>query len=183
MNNDASLNPYATPRAVVADPGASEVEIVRKEHITHEASVKSAGALFMLGGLITLAAAASMVIPAMAIVGDRPGFLVIGMAVAGLGIAYVGSGWGLRGLRAWSRIPAIVLAAIGLLGFPIGTLVNSYILWLVLSRKGRMVLSAEYASIIEATPQIRYRTSIAVWIGLGLLVLLAVLALFAAALG
>jgi hypothetical protein len=68
MNNEASLNPYATPRAVVADPGASEVEIVRKEHITHEASVKSAGLLF------------------------------------------------------------------------IGTLVNGYILWLVLSRKGRMVL-------------------------------------------
>jgi hypothetical protein len=132
MNNEASLNPYATPRAVVADPGASEVEIVRKEHITHEASVKSAGLLFMLGGLVTLAAAASLVIPAMAVAGDRSGFLVIGMAVAGL---------------------------------------------------GRMVLSAEYASIIEATPQIRYRTSIAVWIGLGLLVLLAVLGFFAAALG
>lgn len=183
MNNDASPNPYATPRAVVTDPGASEVEIVRKEHITHEASVKSAGALFMLGGLVTLAAAASMVIPAMAVAGDRLGFLVIGMAVAVLGIVYVASGWGLRKLRSWSRAPAIVLAAIGLLGFPIGTLINAYVLWLVLSARGRMVLSTEYASIIEATPHIRYRTSIAVWIALGLLVLLVVLAFFAAVLG
>ena len=180
----AALNPYATPKAVVADEGASsQVEAVRKEHIQHEASVKSVGVLFMLGGLGTLAAAASMAIPAMAIAVDRPGFLVIGMAVAVLGIVYVASGWGLRKLRSWSRAPAIVLAAIGLLGFPIGTLINAYILWLVLSAKGRMVLSAEYASIIEATPHIRYRTSIVVWIALGLLVLLVVLAFFAAVLG
>lgn len=69
MNNEASPNPYATPRAVVADPGASEVESVCKEHITHEASVKSAGALFMLGGLVTLAAVASLVIPEMVVAG------------------------------------------------------------------------------------------------------------------
>jgi hypothetical protein len=47
-----SLNPYATPKAVVADDGAgSEAEAVRKEHITHEASVKAVGILFILGGV------------------------------------------------------------------------------------------------------------------------------------
>lgn len=105
---------------------------------------------------------------------ERPGFPVIGVAVAVLGIAYVIVGWGLRALRSRARTPAIVLAAIGLLGFPIGTLINAYILWLVVSRKGRMVLSSEYASIVEATPHIKYRTSMVVWISLGAIVPLVV---------
>jgi hypothetical protein len=174
------LNPYATPKAVVADADASGAEIVRQEHITHEASVKSAGWLYMLGGLGTLVTGAALFIPSMATAAERPGFLVIGVAIAVLGVAYVVIGWGLRALRAWARTPAIVLAAIGLLGFPIGTLINAYILWLVVSRKGRMVLSSEYASIVEATPHIKYRTSIVVWILLGLIVLLVVLAFFGA---
>jgi hypothetical protein len=181
-DQQAALNPYATPKAVVADEGTgSEAEALRKEHITHEASVKSAGVLFMLGGLVTLAAAAAMVVPGVPAAGDRPGFLVIGMAVGILGVSYVAVGWGVRQLRGWAKIPAIVLAAIGLLGFPIGTLINAYILWLLLSRKGRMVLSADYAVIVDATPHIRYRTSVVVWVVLGLLVLLIVLAFAGAA--
>ena len=34
-----------------------------------------------------------------------------------------------------------------------------------------MVLSTEYAAIVEVTPHVRYRTSIVVWIALGLIVL------------
>jgi len=173
---NTALNPYATPKAVVADPVASEAEVVRRTHITHEASIKSAGVLFILGGLGTLAMSAGLVIPAMANVEDRPGFVVIGFAVAALGVAYVAYGWGLRALRAWARTPAIVLAAIGLLGFPIGTLINGYILWLVLSGKGRRIFAADYASIVEATPHVKYRTSAVAWIALGLIVALIVLA-------
>jgi hypothetical protein len=84
-------------------------------------------------------------------------------------------------LRIWARVPAIILAVIGLLGFPIGTLLNAYVLWLLASRKGRMVLSAEYASIVEATPHMKYRTPIVLWILLGVIVLLVVV-LFVAAL-
>jgi hypothetical protein len=178
----ASLNPYATPRSTVADEGAgSEAEAVRTQHITHEASVKAVGVLFMLGGLLTLiVAAAGLLAPATA-GGAVDGMLVAaGLAVSALSIVYLGSGWGLRALRPWARVPAVVLAAIGLLGFPIGTLINAYILWLLLSRKGRTVLSAEYAAVVKVTPHIKYRTSIVVWAALGMLGLLLLFAFFAA---
>jgi len=165
-------NPYATPKAVVADSGAgSPAEAVRQEHIAHEASIKSAGTLFMLGGVLASFAALSVLVSGAAGAMESLGVLAIGVMLAFLSASSVVVGCGIRMLRAWARTPAIVLAAIGLLGFPIGTLINAYILWLLASRKGRMVLSTEYAAIVEATPHVRYRTSIVVWIALGLIVL------------
>ena len=177
----ASLNPYATPKAVVADDGAgSEAEAVRKEHITHEASVKAVGILFILGGLLTLIGAGVGLLAPGATAGEDSAVLVAaGLAIGALSIAYLACGWGLRTLKPWARMPAAVLAVIGLLGFPIGTLINAYILWLLLSRKGRMVLSADYAAVVEATPHIKYRTSIVVWVVLGLLGVLLLVAFFA----
>ena len=67
---------------------------------------------------------------------------------------------------------AIVLSAIGLLGFPIGTLISAYFLYLLVSEKGKVVFSDEYKEVIRKTPHIRYKTSIVVWIFLGLLLLL-----------
>jgi len=60
----------------------------------------------------------------------------------------------------------------GLLGFPIGTLISVYILYLLFSQKGADVCSPQYQAVIAATPHIRYRTSKIV---IGLLVLVAVL--------
>jgi hypothetical protein len=65
-----------------------------------------------------------------------------------------------------------VLSEVGLLGFPIGTLINGYILYLLLSKKGRKVFSDEYRQIVSLTPHIKYRTSIVVCILLGLIVLM-----------
>ena len=64
----------------------------------------------------------------------------------------------------------------GLLGFPIGTIISGYILYLMLSKKGRRVYSAEYQGVIAATPQIRYRSTILIWFFL-ILILLVVIAL------
>jgi hypothetical protein len=69
-----------------------------------------------------------------------------------------------------------VLSALGLLGFPIGTLVNAYILYLYLSKKGRTIFAPEYKDVIAATPHVKYRTSIVVWVFLALVVGLVVLA-------
>jgi hypothetical protein len=41
----------------------------------------------------------------------------------------------------------------------------------VLSRKGVVVFSDEYKAVIEATPEIRYKTSIVVWIFLAILLI------------
>jgi hypothetical protein len=65
-----------------------------------------------------------------------------------------------------------VLSGLGLLGFPIGTAINAYILYLFLSKKGRTIFAPEYQAVIAATPEVKYRTSILVWIFLALLVAL-----------
>ena len=43
-----------------------------------------------------------------------------------------------------------------------------------------MVLSTDYAAIVEATPHIKYRTSVVVWVVLGLLGILLLVAFVAA---
>ena len=156
----------------------SSAESIRRAHIKHEASVKSIGILYYLGACFLIGAG---------IVGfmseEEGAFISKALTVIillGLGIFQCYVGWGLRRLRRWSRIPTIILSSIGLIGFPIGTLINGYILYLVLCRKGVVVLSDEYKSIIEATPDIRYKTSIVIWIFVGILISLIVLGIIAA---
>jgi hypothetical protein len=89
------------------------------------------------------------------------------------------TGWGVRALQAWARKLGCVLSAVGLLGFPTGTVINAYILYLYLSKKGRTVFSPAYKDVIAATPNVKYRTSIVVWILLALVVALILVAFLA----
>jgi len=174
-----TVNPYAAPTArvddIAADPAA---EAIRREHINHEASIKAVGILYYLGGtLITVGAIATA-----AGAPDPAGIAVV--ALVGLvGVAQFFAGWGVRALRPWGRIVGCVLSGIGLLGFPIGTLINGYILYLFLSKKGRTIFAPEYQAVIAATPHVKYRTSILVWIFLGLVVLLIGFVVFGAFVG
>lgn len=95
---------------------------------------------------------------------------IIGL-FAGLMFLYVRVGTWLRVLDRRARTPATILAAIGLLAFPLGTLINGYILYLLQSKKGTMVFSQEYKQVIEATPEIKYKTSILIWVLLGIVLL------------
>ncbi|MEJ1963822.1 MAG: hypothetical protein WDO56_20595 [Gammaproteobacteria bacterium] len=83
-------------------------------------------------------------------------------------------GRGLRKLRPWARITTLVLSGIGLLGFPVGTLINGYILYLLLAKKGKRIFEDDYPAIVAATPDVKHRTSVVTWIALGILVLLLV---------
>jgi glucose-6-phosphate-specific signal transduction histidine kinase len=73
-------------------------------------------------------------------------------------------------LNSKHKMLAIIISAIGLLGFPCGTILSAYLLYLLLSPKGEMVFSEGYKDIVRATPHIKYRTSIIVWILLFLLI-------------
>jgi hypothetical protein len=156
---------------------SNSAELIRKEHIKHEASVKSVGLLYFL------AAALMLLVGIFSAVSGQGEGILIGLILLVLGAAQVWVGIGLRGLKAWARIPTAILSGLGLLGFPIGTLINGYILYLVLSAKGKTVFSDEYQRVIEQTPHIKYRTSIVVWILLGLLLLLVGAGLVAAFFG
>jgi hypothetical protein len=175
----STANPYAAPAARVDDvPANPEAEAIRRAHINHEASIKAVGFLYYLGGgVMVLAGLASLA-------GVRGGETAVMMALfLILGVAYVFAGYGVRALRAWGRIVGIVLSVIGLLGFPVGTLINAYILYLYLSKKGRTIFAPEYQDVIAATPHVKYKTSIIVWIFLALVIggiLFAILAPFIA---
>jgi hypothetical protein len=161
-------NPYAAPAARVEDFSANpEAEAIRKAHISHEASIKAVGLLYYLGSIgMTITAVVTL------FAADETAELGLGAFLLAVGIGYLVAGWGARALRPWGRIVGCILAAIGLLGFPVGTLINGYILYLFLSKKGRTIFSPEYLDVIAATPHVKYRTSIIVWIFLGLVVLL-----------
>jgi hypothetical protein len=163
-------NPYAAPAILETPPvlGApSNAEEIRRLHISNEASVKSLGSLYFLGFIfLTLFG----VIKLLTSFTGKTGPEDAGVAAFLLGLAalYFWIGRGLRRFEKGPRIAAIVFACIGLLGFPIGTLISAYILNLLVSQKGQMVFSPQYQEIIAATPHVKNKTSLAVWIILGI---------------
>ncbi len=173
----AACKPAAVQRlqeGIVSPIG--DADAVRNEHLKHEASIQSVGYLYYLSG--------AAVIMASAIFGTgfgRPdgrsgetntGMIIAGSVMFSIGCIQLWTAHGLRRLKPSARIPATLFSCLGLLGFPVGTLINGYILYLLHSKKGRTVMTADYAQVIAQTPHIKYKTSIIVWIFLGLVVAL-----------
>ena len=169
----STVNPYAAPKAPVehVSRARAKAEAVRLEHLAQESSVRSIGTVYYIGGFWMLLVGGSLVESVVSMPVDRPardfgiGFLVLSA------VSFV-VGWGVRRLRRWAGVAAIVLSAITALAFPIGTLIGGYFLYVLLTAKGRRVLAPGYADIVAATPYMKCRTSIAVWIALGLVALL-----------
>jgi hypothetical protein len=105
---------------------------------------------------------------------------LIGLVVLAIGVAQLFAGRSMQTLNPSGKILAIIISAIGLLVFPCGTLISGYLLYLLLSAKGEMVFSSAYKEVMQATPHIRYRTSIIVWIFLFLLIGVILLGIIAA---
>jgi hypothetical protein len=194
-----STNPYAAPvtapaAAAAPSSGFGSAESTRKKYLSHEASVKSVGLLYFLGAIFGLLAGVFYLGMSVFAIGNLPNGATdprdavalqvarvfafgLGTIVTALSLFQGFVALGLRKLTPWTRIGGSVIAFFGLLGFPLGTLISAYILWLLLSRKGEVVFSAEYQKVIRSTPHIRYRTSIIVWLFLGLLVLILLMGL------
>jgi hypothetical protein len=176
-------NPYAAPIApYAAGPSGSlaEAERIRHELIKHEVGVQTIGNLYLLGaivGVIALVGLALVTVFGMtsgSAEGERlePIPMLVMLVIGGLATwLYFWIGVGLRRLDRKVRTVAIVLAAIGLLGFPLGTLINGYFLYLLASEKGGRVLSPEYQAVVAATPHIKYKSP---WL-IGCLILFVVL--------
>ncbi len=175
---------WTPPRAEVKDLGVSgnpDAPDIRRQHLGHEASVKAVGSLYLFGAIIGfLAGVAFLFVP----FNDLHGSSIASVGVAAfmlvLSVLYFWIGRGLRGLKPVARIPSGILAGIGLIGFPMGTLINGYILYLLFSKKGTMVFSDEYKQIIADTPDMKYRTPIIVWIIVVLLLGAVALGIFGA---
>jgi hypothetical protein len=164
----SETNPYAPPKAEVADISGADphAEAIRQEHIKHESSIKSVGALYYLGGGLMALGAITFLLMG----NDMPFGMALGGLYAVLAVLSIFIARDLRRFKPWARVACIVFSGIGLLGFPLGTLINGYILYLMLAQKGRRIFEPDYLEIVAATPHIRYSTPVFVWILVGLLV-------------
>ncbi|WP_269525867.1 hypothetical protein [Coraliomargarita parva] len=159
---------------------SSEWVAIREAHISHESSLRSLGLLLYLGAFFMLFSVFSMSITLRDFPEGRAIFGTMITIYSILAILSIIVGRGYRKLRAWVKVPGAILSGIGLLGFPIFTIINGYILYLLFSSKGSMVLSAEYKEIIAATPGVKCRTSPAAWAVLAIAILCIVAIIVAA---
>lgn len=189
-------NPYEPQFSpgTLSPESVDESEEIRRKYLNHEASVKSIGVLYFLGGFFGLILTPIYCLGGInafmnappdnpAMLGSAIALLFFGLIFAVLTILQLWSGWGVRRLQPSARIGAGIVAAIGLIGFPIGTLISAYFLYLLFSEKGKFVFSDTYKQVVEQTPHIRYKTSIIVWIFLAILLLLLGIGIVAAVVG
>jgi hypothetical protein len=181
-----SDNPYQAPAVqdVVAPSAPStDAEAIRNQHLKHEASLKAAGLLYLIGGVIVALSVVGLLAGGETLGARSEGaanvyWLTTGALVTVCVVQFVAS-WGLRRLRPWSKIPASLLAALSFTRFPVSTLAGAlgmlfgvYVLYLLFCAKGRTVLSPAYGEIVAQTPHLRYRTPRWIWITLLVIVLL-----------
>ena len=169
--DSADHNPFAAPQTMgyAGDIDSRPAALIRQQHLTHEASVQSVGSLYILGCLLTLVGGGFLTFMVVSNSAQNSSDEGMGLLLLGLGFAQGFIGFGLNKLKSWARISAALFAGVGLLAFPIGTLINGYVLYLLLSAKGKMVFSDEYREVIEQTPEIKYKTSKVLWFFLLLL--------------
>jgi hypothetical protein len=178
-------NPYAAPatKSVATDGHNAPFDEQRRKYLSHEASIQSIGLLYGLGAIIMTPVCIGLIVMTVSAPNAGPSSLMVPIVVLPIAVGQMFLAFGLRRLRPWARIPTIVLSVIGLIGFPIGTLMSAYILYLLCSAKGTVVFSEQYQEVIRQTPHIRYKTSIVVWIFLALLLLLIAVGVVAALMG
>ena len=184
MSNSPGANPYAIPATAVVDAslaGGGDAEAIRKKFLSHEASVKSLGLLYWLGSIFGFLGVAVYLFMGIALLAEQETVAGVTMLVAApimlvIAVLQMFLARGIRNLKPWARICGIVLSAIGLIGFPLGTLISAYFLYLLVSKKGVYVFSDEYKQVIAATPHLKSRTSLLVWILVGLLALVIIAA-------
>ena len=146
---------------------------IREEHTGKERSLRGAGTLQLAGGTILFLSGVLSMFADFKPNGaeDLPeGIKLIGAIIAALGFLSALVGWGIRRLKSWSRLPFILLNLFGLLGFPVGTIISGYCLYLILGENGKYLLSTEYGKIVERTQGVKAKTSILVWLILAALV-------------
>lgn len=188
------VNPYAATVNTSQTEGFEEdVESFRRKYLKHEASIQSIGLLYMIPGVLILVFGV-IFLGMMAfsfLTGNQgnPAQVPIGtsLLVAGiygvLGGLQFYMGWALRRFKHGAKLAVNVFSVLGLIGFPIGTLISAYILYLLNSEKGKVVFSDAYQEAIRQTPHIKYKTSIIVVVFVVIVVALLAIGVVGAVIG
>ena len=168
----------------------SDVESVRRMHLSDEALIRGVGWLYLLGGALGVLAGLSGIVigaeyaknkyppnngPDLAVLGRE--LVYLGKFVLAVAIPLDYTGWTMTRLDPMGKIFAILFSTIGLICIPIGTLISAYMLYLLLSAKGKFIYSRHYNGIIAATPHTIYR-SVLVWMVLASVMVAAALVVF-----
>ncbi|MEO8001318.1 MAG: hypothetical protein ABI644_05535 [Arenimonas sp.] len=162
-------NPYSPPTANIDDKANAtrDMEQIRQENIRHEVQLKSIGSLYGLAGILLGISCIGIFIPLISSddkfsTGQESPMMFVGiLAFYGvLTTIMLAMAYGYRKLSPWVKIPGTVLSVIGLLGIPVGTLINGYILYLIWCKHGKTVLAAGYQDIIRATPHVKYKRTL-----------------------
>ncbi|WP_395741262.1 hypothetical protein [Prosthecobacter sp.] len=163
------FNPYAAPQSqTLLNPAKSEEETLRAEHINTESTIQSVGALIMLPAAVLLYFA--WMILQRGLMHQLPE----GMLFLSIGLVLGVVGYGMRSLRSWARIPAVLVSACGLIAFPIGTLISISVLIKLLGKQGKRVMTDDYRRIVALTPHVKLKTPASAWILLALLLAIVV---------
>ena len=96
-------------------------------------------------GIVGAAADSGDAAVALPIIGIAGSFAVVVLLI--LGLPGLIGGWGLLTYRPWARILVIVLSAINLLNFPIGTALGIYGLWVLMSKDTERLFQAPPATV------------------------------------
>lgn len=149
------------------DHEATEIEMDRRAHVGHEISIQGIGCLFVGAGL-PLLIGAGIGFANHLITGN---FQEIGIGLVGLlfAIFIFWSGAGLQRLLFTHAVAASLILIVVLIAFiPVVwsdmqflpcVLLPAYMLWLLMGRRGRRVLSSDYRTLIEITPHVRQLSS------------------------
>lgn len=164
----ASCKPLAVQKLREGITDSPE-EQARKAHLNHESSVRAVGLLYLLLAAFFLFSGLGGFVYSVAVL--RGEDLAFGISFSVLGAVLVWTGIGVLRLKPWARILTGIFSSVGLLAIPIGTVVNAYILYLLFSKKGITVFSADYKRVIAETPQIKSRVTVFFWIVVGLMLL------------
>jgi hypothetical protein len=209
------FNPYAPPVGAIGEGpidlipvgDLAAAEAIRREHIGHEASVKSLGLLHYLSAFLVLIGSCGLLF--MGFKGQLQGgvagswlLIALGVVYLLLGALHLALGIGLTRLQTWARwtdaalislslmmvILGMVAAALTgqypvLIGYSLGSLIAGYMLYLLVSPKSATIFAPGYKAIIAQTPHIKNRTSFALKIVLALFVTVIALAIVAAIVG
>ena len=186
MNNISQFdNPYLPPQTLATSPpplpGMIDAEAIRREHIYTESTVQTIGALYYLtgtfltlGGLIQGLNLFMGPVPTSNLFKDAMLFAFLTV----FGVCVFALGREARKFNSPARIGIVLISVLGLFAIPVGTLINGYILCTVGGKKGRMVFSPEYKMVMATTPRPKVKTSPAVWVVLGIALLIIAVAVY-----
>ncbi len=159
MDEPQQINPYASPivlATAITDAESSDAGTIRHAHLNREAEIRAVGWLYYFGAAIVVLLWLLFVFAIFPrdVEGPR-GRMLLGVTYFLVFLAHVALGSGLRHLSTWVRWPVGLLSCLGLVVFPAGTLINGYVLYLLFSRKGWMVLSRRYQQVVAQTPHLK----------------------------